>query len=148
MTVVSPSNLGTLSKSLLLPTQINSYLNAELYLFRFTPTKMIKDKIVLRADREQAHYKLVLERFLKLLWMVENEKSRNFPFLTEKIFVKNVTRPWGEEGEEVDCFAIDLNYVFEPVAENECKIMLVEPRGVVNTGEEDSEFTSENDVWI
>ena len=63
-------------------TQINSYLNAELYLFRFTPTKMIKDMIVLRADREQAHYKLVLERFLKLLWMVENEKSRNFPFLT------------------------------------------------------------------
>ena len=68
-------------------TQINSYLNAELYLFRFTPTKMIKDMIVLRADREQAHYKLVLERFLKLLWMVENEKSRNFPFLTEKIFI-------------------------------------------------------------
>jgi hypothetical protein len=26
--------------------------------------------------------------------------------------------------------------------------MLVEPQGVVNTGEADSELTAENDVWI
>ncbi|MAS32282.1 MAG: cupin, partial [Euryarchaeota archaeon] len=30
----------------------------------------------------------------------------------------------------------------------ECKIMIVEPRGVINTGEADSDLTSENDVWI
>ena len=36
----------------------------------------------------------------------------------------------------------------KPYATSECKIMLVEPRGVVNTGEEESELTSENDVWI
>ena len=104
---------------------------------------MIKDMIVLRADREQAHYKLVLERFLKLLWMVENEKSRNFPFLTEKIFVKNVTRPWGEEGEEVDCFAIDLNYVFEPVAENEYIIIdIFKNRPKISVGDQYFNYTS------
>ena len=32
--------------------------------------------------------------------------------------------------------------------EKECKIMLVEPRGVVNTGEESSDLTAENDIWI
>jgi len=26
--------------------------------------------------------------------------------------------------------------------------MLVEPRGVVNTGEESSDLTAENDIWI
>ena len=51
--------------------QINSYLNAEFYLFRFTPVKMIKDIISLREDREQLHYKRVLERIVKLLWMIE-----------------------------------------------------------------------------
>ena len=36
----------------------------------------------------------------------------------------------------------------KPYAEQECKVMLVEPRGVVNTGEADGELTAENDVWI
>tara|TARA_B100001250_G_scaffold164986_1_gene141969 strand:+ start:189 stop:551 length:363 start_codon:yes stop_codon:yes gene_type:complete len=36
----------------------------------------------------------------------------------------------------------------KPYAEKECKVMLVEPRGVVNTGDSDSELTADNDVWI
>jgi len=35
----------------------------------------------------------------------------------------------------------------KPYAENECKIMLVEPRGVVNTGDAESEFTASNEAW-
>jgi mannose-6-phosphate isomerase-like protein (cupin superfamily) len=36
----------------------------------------------------------------------------------------------------------------KPRAENECKVMLIEPRGVVNTGEAEGELTADNDVWI
>ena len=36
----------------------------------------------------------------------------------------------------------------KPKAEKECKVMLIEPRGVVNTGEVEGELTAENDVWI
>ena len=36
----------------------------------------------------------------------------------------------------------------KPYAEDECKVMLVEPRGVVNTGEAGSTLTAKNDVWI
>ena len=36
----------------------------------------------------------------------------------------------------------------KPYAESECKVMLVEPRGVVNTGDSNSELTADNDVWI
>ena len=35
-----------------------------------------------------------------------------------------------------------------PFAAEECKVLLVEPRGVVNTGDVDSEQTAVNDVWI
>ena len=35
-----------------------------------------------------------------------------------------------------------------PFAERECQAMLIEPRGVVNTGKAEGELTSENDVWI
>ena len=36
----------------------------------------------------------------------------------------------------------------KPFAKEECMVMLVEPRNVVNTGESDSDLTAENDVWI
>ena len=36
----------------------------------------------------------------------------------------------------------------KPMAEHECKVMLVEPRGVVNTGDAPGDLTAPNDVWI
>ena len=36
----------------------------------------------------------------------------------------------------------------KPCAETECKIMLIEPRGVVNTGNTEGELTASNDVWV
>ena len=36
----------------------------------------------------------------------------------------------------------------KPFAEHEVKMLLIEPRGVVNTGQEDGELTASNDVWI
>jgi mannose-6-phosphate isomerase-like protein (cupin superfamily) len=36
----------------------------------------------------------------------------------------------------------------KPSAENECQIMLIEPKGVLNTGDSGGELTAENDVWI
>ena len=35
-----------------------------------------------------------------------------------------------------------------PYAKEECRIMLIEPRGVVNTGGAESELRASNDVWI
>ena len=36
----------------------------------------------------------------------------------------------------------------KPFAESECKVMLVEPRGVINTGEVEGDLKADNDVWI
>ena len=33
-------------------------------------------------------------------------------------------------------------------ADSECQAMIIEPRGVVNTGGANSELTADNDVWI
>ena len=35
-----------------------------------------------------------------------------------------------------------------PYANNEASIMLVEPRGIVNTGDEIDKLTAPNDQWI
>ncbi|MDX1353708.1 MAG: cupin domain-containing protein [Thiomicrorhabdus sp.] len=36
----------------------------------------------------------------------------------------------------------------KPFAQNECKILVIEPRGVVNTGNSGSELKAENDIWV
>jgi mannose-6-phosphate isomerase-like protein (cupin superfamily) len=36
----------------------------------------------------------------------------------------------------------------KPFAKDECDVLLIEPRGVVNTGDSGGELTAENDVWI
>ena len=36
----------------------------------------------------------------------------------------------------------------KPRADQECNIMLIEPRGVTNTGDNESEMTAENNVWV
>ncbi|NVK55787.1 MAG: cupin domain-containing protein [Alteromonadaceae bacterium] len=47
-----------------------------------------------------------------------------------------------------EMFVIPKGVEHKPSANTECKIMLVEPKGVVNTGDSDSELTAENDVWV
>ena len=57
------------------------------------------------------------------------------------------------EGETMELNAGELYVVpkgvqHRPYALEECKVMLIEPRGVVNTGEAESDLTASNDVWI
>ena len=47
-----------------------------------------------------------------------------------------------------EMYVVPKGVMHKPSAEKECQIMLVEQRGVVNTGEADSDLTAENDVWI
>jgi mannose-6-phosphate isomerase-like protein (cupin superfamily) len=47
-----------------------------------------------------------------------------------------------------EMFVVPKGVEHKPVAENECRIMLVEPRGTINTGDKGHERTAENDVWI
>ena len=45
-------------------------------------------------------------------------------------------------------FVVPKGVEHKPYAELEVKLLLVEPRGVSNTGHEGTERTVENDVWI
>ncbi|WP_440056985.1 cupin domain-containing protein (plasmid) [Pseudoalteromonas sp. T1lg65] len=49
---------------------------------------------------------------------------------------------------EGEMYVVPKGVEHKPVAYQECKVLLVEPRGVVNTGEADSSLKAENDVWI
>ncbi|MEX0758114.1 MAG: cupin domain-containing protein [Tistlia sp.] len=47
-----------------------------------------------------------------------------------------------------ELFVVPKGVEHKPCAEGEVKLMLIEPRGVVNTGEAGGERTAENDLWI
>jgi mannose-6-phosphate isomerase-like protein (cupin superfamily) len=47
-----------------------------------------------------------------------------------------------------EMFVIPKGVEHKPIANSECKIMIVEPKGVVNTGASNSELTAQDDVWI
>lgn len=47
-----------------------------------------------------------------------------------------------------ELYVVPQGIQHRPYALEECKVMLIEPRGVINTGEASSELTATNDVWI
>jgi len=52
------------------------------------------------------------------------------------------------ELDEGEMYVVPKGVEHKPFAENECKVLLVEPRGVVNTGNTEGNLTASNDVWI
>ena len=47
-----------------------------------------------------------------------------------------------------EMFVVPRGVEHKPRASRECKIMLIEPAGTVNTGDAGGERTAPNDVWI
>jgi len=48
-----------------------------------------------------------------------------------------------------EMYVVPKGVEHKPYAEQEVKMLLIEPRGVLNTGDrESSELTAQNDVWI
>ena len=47
-----------------------------------------------------------------------------------------------------EMFVVPKGVEHKPFADGEVKLLLIEPRGVTNTGDETSDRTAQNDVWI
>ena len=47
-----------------------------------------------------------------------------------------------------EMFVVPRGVEHKPVASAECKLMIIEPRGVANTGDAGGERTAKNDVWV
>ena len=49
---------------------------------------------------------------------------------------------------EGEMYVVKKGVEHRPYADEECKILIVEPRGVVNTGDCEGSLTAPSDVWI
>jgi mannose-6-phosphate isomerase-like protein (cupin superfamily) len=113
-----------------------------------------RDKLGLIVERRQP--KVVAEmndyqfKLVKLegdfVWHRHEDTDETFIVLDGKLRIDfrdgAVTVATGE------MFVVPKGVEHKPYAEREVKMLLVEPRGVPNTGDAGGERTAQNDVWI
>lgn len=82
----------------------------------------------------------------EFIWHKHDDTDEVFIVLEGKLDIEfrdgKVTLETGE------MYVITKGIEHKPVAKNECKIMIVEPKGVTNTGEVHGELTAPDDVWV
>jgi mannose-6-phosphate isomerase-like protein (cupin superfamily) len=97
------------------------------------------------AEMNDYQFKLVKVRG-EFVWHDHRDTDEVFIVLEGNLVIEfedgKVTLNSGE------MFVVPKGMVHKPSAEDECKILIVEPRSVVNTGDEDGELTAANDVWV
>ncbi len=100
-----------------------------------------------RVIAEMNNYQFKLVRIKgDFIWHNHPDTDETFIVIQGKMKIqfKNSIVEIGE-GEMI---IVPKGVIHKPIAEDECLVMLVEPRGVVNTGEKVSDYTAPNDVWI
>ena len=97
------------------------------------------------AEMNDYQFKLVKIQG-EFIWHNHNDTDETFIVIEGemKIEFENETL----ELNEGDMFVVPKGVEHKPWAENECKVMIIEPRGVLNTGNSKGDLTASNDVWI
>ena len=82
----------------------------------------------------------------EFVWHSHKETDETFIVLEGELTIK--FRNKKVKLNEGELYIVPRGVEHKPYAKDECHIMLIEPKGIVNTGNTSSELTSNNDVWI
>ena len=82
----------------------------------------------------------------EFVWHNHNDTDEVFIVVEGKMFIEFEHETI--ELNQGEMYVVPKGVQHKPYAKNECKVMLVEPRDVVNTGEVTDKLTASNDVWI
>lgn len=97
------------------------------------------------AQMNDYHFKLVKFQG-DFVWHSHQETDETFIVLDGEM---SIDFPDGKVDLSTgEMFVVPKGVEHKPFAERECKIMLVEPAGTVNTGDARGEMTAEENVWI
>ena len=97
------------------------------------------------AELNDYQFKLVkLEG--EFVWHKHDDTDEAFIVIEGEMVIEfrdgNVTLSQGE------MYVVRKGVEHRPVAQKECRLLLIEPRGVVNTGNVGGTMTAKSDVWI
>ena len=97
------------------------------------------------AEMNDYHFKLVKIEG-EFIW--HDHKSTDEVFVVVKGRLNIAMRDRTVTLAEGELFVVPKGVEHKPFAEHECHVLLIEPRGVVNTGDVGGEKTQPNDVWV
>ena len=80
------------------------------------------------------------------IWHNHPDTDETFIILEGSMFIELEDET--VELNEGEMYVVPRGVNHKPYALEECKVMLVEPRGVVNTGDINNDLTASNDEWI
>jgi mannose-6-phosphate isomerase-like protein (cupin superfamily) len=97
------------------------------------------------AQMNDYHFKLVKFQG-DFVWHSHDTTDEVFVTLDGEMFIE--FRDGEVKLKAGEMFVVPKGVEHKPFAESECKIMLIEPAGTVNTGDAGGELTTEENVWI
>ena len=97
------------------------------------------------AEMNDYQFKLVKVEG-EFVWHAHKDTDETFIVLDGELTIqfrdRTVTLSKGE------MIVVPKGVEHKPAAETECRIMIIEPKGISNTGDAGGSLTAENDVWI
>ena len=80
------------------------------------------------------------------VWHLHEETDETFIVIEGNLRID--FRDGSVDLEAGEMYVVPKNVEHKPYAEKEAKVLLIEPRSVINTGNASGERRAENDVWI
>ena len=100
-----------------------------------------------RVIAEMNDYQFKIARIKgEFVWHDHKDTDETFIVLEGEMSIKFRNRE--VQLSEGEMFVVPKGVEHKPCAKNECRILVIEPRGVVNTGEAGGKFTMTEDIWI
>ncbi|WP_127025566.1 cupin domain-containing protein [Rheinheimera mangrovi] len=114
----------------------------------------IADKLSLFSDHwaprviaEMNHDQFKLVKFLgSFVWHQHEDTDETFLVLHGSMCIEFSDQTIELQAGEL--LVVPKGVQHRPYADQECHVMLIEPKGIINTGETGHELTAANNVWI
>ena len=97
------------------------------------------------AELNDYQFKLVKAKG-KFVWHTHQETDEAFIIIDGALKIEFRDRSINLNPGEM--FIVRKGVEHRPIAQDECKIMILEPKNVINTGDSGGELTASNDIWV
>ena len=97
------------------------------------------------AQMNDYHFKLVKFKG-EFVWHSHDDTDEVFIVIDGEMIIQ--FRDGRVDLKSGEMFVVPKGEEHKPFADKECKIMLVEPAGTINTGDSGGKLTAEENVWI
>ncbi|MGH8401285.1 MAG: cupin domain-containing protein [Gammaproteobacteria bacterium] len=97
------------------------------------------------AEMNEYQFKIVKIKG-DFIWHDHKDTDETFIVLDGKLRID--FRDGAVEIAKGEMYVVPKGVEHKPYAEHEVRMLLIEPRGVLNTGDKGGERTAQNDVWI